>query len=108
MASRSGTRASHNRTSAAVGAGGHSNGAWWENYCAAVENASTITWKEFVKEFCRYHIPSATMKRKADEFMVEMKQISIFSRQQQPSQLEMERKYLFEIVHGFRVSVQTT
>ena len=42
--------------------------AWWENYCAAAEDASTITWKEFVKEFCRYLIPSATMKRKADEF----------------------------------------
>ena len=42
--------------------------AWWENYCAAAEDASTITWKEFVKEFCRYHIPSATMKCKADEF----------------------------------------
>ena len=23
--------------------------AWWENYCAAAEDASTITWKEFVK-----------------------------------------------------------
>ena len=42
--------------------------AWWENYCAAAEDASTITWKEFVKEFHRYHIPSATMKCKADEF----------------------------------------
>ena len=42
--------------------------AWWENYCAAAEDASTITWKEFVKEFRRYHIPSATMKRKADKF----------------------------------------
>ena len=42
--------------------------AWWENYCATAEDASTITWKEFVKEFCRYHIPSATMKCKADEF----------------------------------------
>jgi len=44
--------------------------AWWENYCAAAEDASTITWKEFVKEFRRYHIPSATMKCKADEFRV--------------------------------------
>jgi hypothetical protein len=42
--------------------------AWWENYCAAVEDASTITWEEFVREFRRYHIPSATMKCKADEF----------------------------------------
>ena len=42
--------------------------AWGENYCATAEDASTITWKEFVKEFRRYHIPSATMKRKADEF----------------------------------------
>jgi hypothetical protein len=42
--------------------------AWWENYCAAAEDASTITWGEFVREFRRYHIPSATMKRKADEF----------------------------------------
>ena len=25
--------------------------AWWENYCAAAKDASTITWKEFVKEF---------------------------------------------------------
>ena len=41
---------------------------WWENYCAAAEDASTITWKEFVKEFRRYHIPAATMKRKADEY----------------------------------------
>ena len=38
--------------------------AWWENFCAAAEDASTITWKEFVKEFRRYHIPSAT----TDEF----------------------------------------
>jgi hypothetical protein len=42
--------------------------AWWENYCAAAKDASTITWEEFVREFRRYHIPSATMKRKADEF----------------------------------------
>jgi len=42
--------------------------AWWENYCAADRDASTITWNEFVREFRRYHIPSATMKRKADEF----------------------------------------
>jgi len=41
--------------------------AWWENYCAAAEDATTITWNEFVKEFRRYHIPAATMKRKADE-----------------------------------------
>jgi hypothetical protein len=41
---------------------------WWENYYAAVQDASTITWKKFVDEFRRYHIPSATMKRKADEF----------------------------------------
>ena len=42
--------------------------AWWQNYCAAAEDASTITWDEFVKEFHCYHIPTATMKRKADEF----------------------------------------
>jgi len=42
--------------------------ALWENYCAAAEDATTITWNEFVKEFRRYHIPAATMKRKADEF----------------------------------------
>ena len=42
--------------------------AWWKNYCAAAKDASTITWNEFVKEFSRYHIPTATMKRKADEF----------------------------------------
>ena len=42
--------------------------AWWENYCAAAEDATTITWDEFVKEFRHYHIPAATMKRKADEF----------------------------------------
>ena len=42
--------------------------AWWENYYAATEDATTITWNEFVKEFRRYHIPTATMKRKADEF----------------------------------------
>ena len=42
--------------------------AWWENYCAAAEDATTITWNEFVKEFRRYHIPAATMKRKANEF----------------------------------------
>jgi hypothetical protein len=41
---------------------------WWENYCAAAEDASTISWEEFVKEFRWYHIPSATMKCKADEF----------------------------------------
>ncbi|RLN42291.1 uncharacterized protein C2845_PM01G21130 [Panicum miliaceum] len=42
--------------------------AWWENYCAAAEDATTITWEEFVEEFRRYHIPVATMKCKADEF----------------------------------------
>jgi hypothetical protein len=42
--------------------------AWWENYCAAAEDGTTITWNEFVKKFRRYHIPAATMKRKADEF----------------------------------------
>ena len=42
--------------------------AWWENCCAAAVDASTITWNEFVKEFRHYHIPAATMKRKADEF----------------------------------------
>ena len=42
--------------------------AWWENYCAAAKDAFTITWNEFVKEFHRYHIPTATMKRKTDEF----------------------------------------
>src|SRR5688572_9827774 len=42
--------------------------AWWENYCTAAQDASTITWDEFVTEFHRYHIPAATMKRKADEF----------------------------------------
>jgi hypothetical protein len=42
--------------------------AWWENYCAAAQDASAITWKEFVDEFHRYHIPVATVKRKADEF----------------------------------------
>jgi hypothetical protein len=41
---------------------------WWKNYCAAAQDASTITWKEFVDEFHRYHIPAATMKCKADEF----------------------------------------
>ena len=41
--------------------------AWWENYSADAEDATTITWNEFVKEFRRYHIPTATMKRKADE-----------------------------------------
>jgi hypothetical protein len=42
--------------------------AWWENYSTAAQDASTITWEEFVDEFRRYHIPAATMKRKADEF----------------------------------------
>ena len=42
--------------------------AWWENYCTAAVDSFTITWDEFVKEFRRYHIRTATMKRKADEF----------------------------------------
>jgi hypothetical protein len=42
--------------------------AWWENYCAAAKDPSAITWDEFVEEFHRYHIPEATLKRKADEF----------------------------------------
>jgi hypothetical protein len=41
---------------------------WWENYSAAAQDVSTITWKEFVDEFRRYHIPAATMKRKANDF----------------------------------------
>jgi hypothetical protein len=41
---------------------------WWENYCAATKDPSAITWDEFVEEFHRYHIPEATLKRKADEF----------------------------------------
>jgi hypothetical protein len=42
--------------------------AWWENYCAAAKDPSTITWDEFVEDFRSYHIPEATLKRKADEF----------------------------------------
>jgi hypothetical protein len=42
--------------------------AWWENYSATTQDASTITWKQFVDGFCCYHIPAATMKCKADEF----------------------------------------
>jgi hypothetical protein len=42
--------------------------AWWENYCAAAKDPSAITWDEFVEEFRRYHIPEATLKRKANEF----------------------------------------
>jgi hypothetical protein len=42
--------------------------AWWENYYAAAKDPSAITWDEFVEEFRRYHIPEATLKRKADEF----------------------------------------
>jgi hypothetical protein len=42
--------------------------AWWENYCASAKDPSAITWDEFVEEFRRYHIPEATLKRKADEF----------------------------------------
>jgi hypothetical protein len=42
--------------------------AWWENYSAATQDASIITWKEFVDEFRHYHIPAATMKRKPDDF----------------------------------------
>ena len=57
---RQGSSAAHQLTGTAL--------AWWENYCAAAEDASTITWEEFVKEFRRYLIPAATMKRKADEF----------------------------------------
>jgi hypothetical protein len=41
---------------------------WWESYCATAKDPSTITWDEFVEEFHRYHIPEATLKRKADEF----------------------------------------
>ena len=50
--------------------------AWWENYCAAAEDATTITWNEFVKEFRRYHVPAATMKCKADEFCA-LQQVSM-------------------------------
>jgi hypothetical protein len=39
-----------------------------ENYCAAAKDPSAITWDEFVEEFCRYHIPEATPKCKADDF----------------------------------------
>jgi hypothetical protein len=42
--------------------------AWWENYCATAKDPSAITWDEFVEDFRRYHIPEATLKRKADEF----------------------------------------
>jgi hypothetical protein len=42
--------------------------AWWENYCASAKDPSAITWDEFVEEFRRYHIPEATLKRKADKF----------------------------------------
>ena len=41
---------------------------WWENYCAAADDVTTITWEEFTEEFRRYHIPEATMRLKADEF----------------------------------------
>ena len=42
--------------------------AWWENYCEAAEDATAITWEEFVEEFRRYHVPEGTMQLKADEF----------------------------------------
>jgi hypothetical protein len=42
--------------------------AWRENYCAVAKDPSAITWDEFVEEFRRYHIPEATLKRKADDF----------------------------------------
>jgi hypothetical protein len=42
--------------------------AWWENYCAAAKDPSTITWDEFVEEFRHYHIQEATLKRKVNEF----------------------------------------
>jgi hypothetical protein len=41
---------------------------WWEAYSGVVDNANTITWQEFVEEFCRYHIPDRIMKLKDDEF----------------------------------------
>jgi hypothetical protein len=34
----------------------------------ASKDPSAITWDEFVEEFRCYHIPKATLKRKADEF----------------------------------------
>jgi len=43
--------------------------AWWENYCAAADDATTITWEEFVDDFRHYHVPVATIKRKAEEFV---------------------------------------
>ena len=74
--------AAHQLTGAAL--------AWWENYCAAAVDASTITWDEFVKEFRRYHIPRATMKRKADEFH-ELQQGSMFVEQYTYQLMELAR-----------------
>jgi hypothetical protein len=42
--------------------------AWWKNCYAVAKDPSAITWHEFMEEFRRYHIPEATLKRKADEF----------------------------------------
>ena len=64
--------------------------AWWENYCAAAKDASTITWKEFVEEFRRYHIPSATMKCKANEFR-ELQQGSMSVEQYTYQLMELDR-----------------
>ena len=43
--------------------------AWWENNCAAADDATTITWEEFMEEFHHYHIPAATMKCKKSHQM---------------------------------------
>jgi hypothetical protein len=70
--------------------------AWWENYCAAAQDASTVTWKKFVDEFHRYHIPAATMKRKADEFR-ELQQGNKFAEEYTYQFIELARYALEEV-----------
>ena len=41
---------------------------WWENYQDAVNEPETITWQEFMEEFCEYHILEGIMEIKAEEF----------------------------------------
>ena len=41
---------------------------WWDNYSLANEDDQTITWVEFVRAFCRAHIPSGMVALKKKEF----------------------------------------
>jgi hypothetical protein len=52
---------------------------WWESYQAArPDNAPSVTWNEFVRDFKAFHIPEGVIELKQEEFRnLRMGQMSV-------------------------------